>query len=292
MTIAISTRARGGVSTGEWVLRKVGRLVLYAVIIFGAIVFAFPFFWMVSTSLKPEAQVMLMPPVWVPQPLVWENYIRPFTNLPFPTFFKNTIIITALGMAGVLISSSLCAFGFARMRFPFRDTLFVLMLATLMLPYPVTMIPTYVFFAKAGLINTFAPLIAPEWLGSPFLIFLLRQYIMTIPLEMDDAARIDGCGWFGLYWRIIMPLSAPALGVAAIYSFNFHWNDFVRPVIYLTQLDMFTVPLGVALLRTRYTEDYGGMMAVSTLSMLPVLIVFFAAQRQFIQGIVISGVKG
>jgi ABC-type glycerol-3-phosphate transport system permease component len=250
---------------------------------------------MVSTSLKPESQVMLLPPVWIPQPIVWENYVRPFTNLPFlpfPTFFKNTIIVTFFGMAGVLISSSLCAFGFARMRFPFRDTLFVIMLATLMLPYPVTMIPTYVFFAKIGWINSFAPLIAPEWLGSPFIIFLLRQYIMTIPLEMDDAARIDGCGWFGLYWRIIMPLSTPALGVAAIFSFNFHWNDFVRPVIYLTQLDMFTVPLGIALLRNRYTEDFGGMMAISTLSMLPVLIVFFATQQKFIQGVVISGVKG
>jgi len=195
-------------------------------------------------------------------------------------------------MTGVLISSSIAAFAFARMRFPLRDPFFVAMLATLMLPYPVTMIPTYVLFAKLGLINTFAPLIAPEWLGSPFIIFLLRQYMMTIPLEMDDAARIDGCGWFGIYRRIVLPMAAPALGVAAIYSFTFHWNDFIRPVIYLNQMDLFTVPLGMALLNSRYTTDFGGTMAIATLSLIPVLIVFFTAQRHFIQGIVVSGVKG
>jgi multiple sugar transport system permease protein len=166
------------------------------------------------------------------------------------------------------------------------------MLATLMLPFPVTMIPVYYIFAKAGLINTFLPLIIPEWLGSPFLIFLLRQYMMSIPLEMDDAARIDGCGWLGLFFRILLPLSAPALGVAAIYSFTFHWNNFIGPVIYLNRVELYTVPLGLALLNSRYSTDFGGMMAVATISLIPVLIVFFTAQRYFIQGIVISGVKG
>jgi len=290
MTIAIPSRRQAAAGTIS--LRIVGRAILYLVCIFGALVFSFPFIWMILSSVKPQAQIMAIPPILIPTSLEWANYVRPFQNLPFPQFFRNTVIVTALGMTGVLISSSIAAFAFARMRFPLRDPFFVAMLATLMLPYPVTMIPTYVLFAKLGLINTFAPLIAPEWLGSPFIIFLLRQYMMTIPLEMDDAARIDGCGWFGIYRRIVLPMAAPALGVAAIYSFTFHWNDFIRPVIYLNQMDLFTVPLGMALLNSRYTTDFGGTMAIATLSLIPVLIVFFTAQRHFIQGIVVSGVKG
>jgi ABC-type glycerol-3-phosphate transport system permease component len=291
-TASAATVATRQAVSGRDLLRGLGRAALYAAVIFGAIIFAFPFVWMVSTSVKPGYQVMLMPPVWIPETFEWKNYIRPFQELPFALFFRNTVIVTISGMTGVLISSSIAAFSFARMRFPYRDTFFVVMLATLMLPYPVTMIPTYVLFAKLGLINTFAPLVGPEWLGSPFIIFLLRQYMMTIPLEMDDAARIDGCSWFGLYWRIILPLAGPALGVAAIYSFTFHWNDFIRPVIYLNQMDLFTVPLGMALLNSRYSTDFGGTMAIATMSLIPVLVVFFSAQRYFIQGIVVSGVKG
>ncbi|HEX5414322.1 MAG TPA: carbohydrate ABC transporter permease, partial [Chloroflexota bacterium] len=195
-------------------------------------------------------------------------------------------------MSGVVASSSIVSFSFARMRWPGRDALFVAMLATIMLPYPVIMIPSYVLFTKLGWVNSFLPLVVPEWLGSPFIIFLMRQFMLTIPLEMDDAARIDGCSWFELFWRIILPLSAPALGVAAIYSFTFHWNDFLQPLLYLNRTELFTVQLGLAMLQNRYTTDFGAMMAVSTLSLIPVLIVFFTAQRHFIQGLVISGVKG
>lgn len=272
--------------------RQAWRLALYLLVALGALIFAFPFFWMISTSIKPGYQTMLMPPVWIPDKLEWANFTRPFENLPFPLFFRNTAIVTLLSVIGVVASSSIVAYSFARMRFPLRDQFFVVMLTTIMLPYPVVMIPTYVLFAKAGLINTFAPLLLPEFLGSPFIIFLMRQYMMTIPLEMDDAARIDGCGWFELYWRIILPLSGPALGVAAIYAFTFQWNNFLQPVIYLNRVELFTVPLGLALLNSRYATDFGGMMAVATLSLIPVLIVFFVAQRRFIQGIVVSGVKG
>ncbi len=280
----VSSRAR--------LAHGVGRTTLYAVILAGVVIFTFPFFWMISASVKPGYQILLVPPVWIPEHFEWANYVRPFQNLPFVQFFENTFIITILGMTGVVASSSIVAFSFARMRFPGRDAFFVVMLATIMLPYPVIMIPSYVLFVKLGFINTFLPLIVPEWLGSPFIIFLLRQYMMTVPLEMDDAARIDGCGWFGLFWRIMLPLSGPALGVAAIYSFTYHWNDFLAPLLYLNRTELFTVQLGLALLETRYTTDFGGMMAVSTISLVPVLIVFFTAQRHFIQGLVISGVKG
>ena len=290
MTVALKTRDRSSNRVAP--LRHLPRILLYLAIVAGAVVFTFPFFWMITTSIKPADQVLAIPPVWIPNHFEWSNYVRPFQNLPFPLFFRNTAIVTFLGMTGVLLSSSIVAFSFARMRFPGRDPFFIAMLATLMLPYPVTMIPTYVLFARLGLINTFAPLVLPEWLGSPFIIFLLRQYMMTIPLEMDDAARIDGCSWFGIYRRIIVPLAAPAIGVAAIYSFTYHWNDFIHPVIYLNQVELFTVPLGMALLNNRYSTDFGGTMAIATISLAPVLIVFFAAQRHFIQGIVVSGVKG
>jgi multiple sugar transport system permease protein len=269
-----------------------GRTVLYVVVAAGAIVFCFPFVWMITTSVKPPDQMLMMPPVLIPRELVWTNYTTPFQNLPFDMFFRNSVIITCLGVIGAVGSSSLVAFGFARVRWPGRDIFFICMLATLMLPAPVTLIPIYFIFAKTGLINTFIPLIIGDWLGSPFLIFLLRQYMMTIPLEYDDAARIDGAGWFGIFWKIIIPMSYPALGVAAIYSFTFHWNDFINPIIYLTRVELFTVPLGLALMNSRYATDFGGMMAMATLSLIPVLVLFFAAQRYFIQGIVISGVKG
>jgi multiple sugar transport system permease protein len=274
------------------VIYAVGRTILYLVIVAGAIVFSFPFFWMITTSVKPPDQMLMMPPVLIPREIVWTNYITPFVNLPFDMFFRNSVVITCLGVVGAISASSLVAFGFARVRWPGRDIFFICMLATMMLPSPVTMIPRYYIFAKTGLINTFIPLILPDYLGSPFLIFLLRQYMLSIPLDYDDAARIDGAGWFGIFWRIIVPMSYPAIGVAAIYSFTFHWNDFINPIIYLSRMELYTVPLGLALMNSRYATDFGGMMAMATISLIPVLAIFFAAQRYFIQGIVISGVKG
>ncbi len=286
----------------ERVIRGIWRIVLYVGIVAGTIMFTFPFLWMIKSSVTPAAEVLLNPPRLLPSQVVWENYYLPFERQPFATFYVNTTFITITGMIGVILSSSVVAFALARMRWPGRDKFFFLMISTLMLPAHVTLIPTYVGFAKGpellgltgqgGWLNTFIPLLAPEWTGSPFIIFLMRQYMMTIPLEMDDAARIDGCGWFQLFWRIIMPLSAPVMGVAAIYSFQYHWNAFERPLIYLNRIDLFTVPLGMAMLNGRYGTDFGGLMAMSTISLIPVMIVFFLAQRYFIQGVVVSGVKG
>jgi ABC-type glycerol-3-phosphate transport system permease component len=290
MSAVAARRARP--LTPERVWRGFWRAMIYVVTAALAVVFTFPFFWMVSSSVKPPDQMMAMPPVWIPSTISFNSYITPFTNLPFFLFYRNTIFVTLTGMLGVLLSSSLVAFAFARMRWPGRDRLFVLMLATLMVPNHVTLIPTYVFYSKLDWINTFLPLLVPEWTGSPFIIFLMRQYMMTIPLEMDDAARIDGAGWFRLYSRIIIPLSWPVIGVAAIYSFTYHWNAFERPLIYLNRLELFTVPLGLAILKGRYSTDFGAMMAMATVSVIPVLIVFFLAQRYFIQGVVVSGVKG
>jgi ABC-type glycerol-3-phosphate transport system permease component len=290
-TAAVATTRARSISR-DLLVRRFWRVVLYLTVIVGTLLFTFPFLWMVKSSVTPAPEVLLNPPKLLPSELVWTNYLRPWTNLPFPEFYRNTAFVTVAGMIGVILSSSVVAFAFARMRWPGRDKLFFLMISTLLLPAPVTFIPTYVIFAKIGWINTFLPLLAPEWTGSPFIIFLMRQYMMTIPLEMDDAARIDGCGWLQLFYRIILPLSAPVLGVAAIYSFQYHWNAFERPLIYLNRIELFTVPLGMAMLNQRYGPDFGGLMAMATVSLIPVVVVFFLAQRYFIQGVVVSGVKG
>ncbi|TAK22434.1 MAG: carbohydrate ABC transporter permease [Chloroflexota bacterium] len=291
MSVAATTVRRRALSR-EVVMRRLGRVLLYTTVVIGTLLFTFPFLWMIKSSVTPISEMLLNPPLLLPSELIWTNYTRPFANLPFEMFYRNTVFVTLTGMMGVIVSSSVVAFAFARMRWPGRDKVFIIMISTLMLPAHVTFIPTYVIFAKIGWINTFLPLLAPEWTGSPFVIFLMRQFMMTIPLEMDDAARIDGCGWFELFWRIILPLSTPVLGVAAIYSFQYHWNAFERPLIYLNRIELFTVPLGMAMLNSRYGTDFGGLMAMSTISLIPVMFIFFVAQRYFIQGVVVSGVKG
>jgi multiple sugar transport system permease protein len=272
--------------------RYAGRTLLYVVIAFLAFLYAMPFVWMLSTSVKPAYQVYLMPPVWIPETWNWSNFVNPWFNMPFSRFYYNTITVTITAIIGTLLSSSIAAFAFARMRFRGREFLFVLVLSTIILPQQVTLIPQYLIFTKLGWINTLLPLIIPYWFGSPFNIFLIRQYMMTIPLEIDDAARIDGAGWFQLYWRIVMPMAAPALGVVSIFSFNFHWNEYLHPLLYLNETKNFTVALGLPLLNSRYITDIQAVMAQTIIAVIPVMLVFFFAQRFYIQGIVVTGVKG
>jgi len=268
------------------------RILLYLLVIGGALIYAMPFIWMLSTSVKPQAEIFLIPPRWLPSVWQWQNYTLPWENLPMLTFYKNTIIVTGLNIIGTLASSSIVAFAFARMRFRGRSVLFIIILATMMLPRQVTLIPLYLIWSKLGMLNTFGPLVIPSFFGHAFSIFLLRQYMMAIPLEMDEAARIDGASWFQLYWRIILPLSTPALGVVAIYAFTTHWNDFLEPLIYLNRPNMFTLPLGLGLLNGRYGGEMQQIMAQTALSIIPVLLVFFLTQRSYMQGVVVSGVKG
>ena len=269
-----------------------GRTLLYAVLCFGAFLFLLPFLWMLSTSVKPRNLVNVVPIVWIPPRFVWENYVTPWQFMPFGLWYRNTIIITMGNVVGILLATSLVAFGFARIRFWGRDVQFLILLSTLMLPAQVTLIPTYWLWSKLGAINTFWPLMIPQWLTTGYDVFLLRQFFMTIPTEMDDAARIDGCGWFGIYWRILLPMSRPALGVLAIMNFAWNWNNFFEPLIYLNATERFTVALGLTLFQGRLNREIPGLMAMTTISIIPVLITFFVAQRHFIQGIVISGLKG
>jgi ABC-type glycerol-3-phosphate transport system permease component len=272
--------------------RIIWRTILYLVIASGALVFAMPFIWMVSTSVKPGPEVFLIPPKWIPSTFEWENFIEPWQNLPFLTFFRNTIIVTFANIVAQVISSSMAGYAFARLRFRGRGVLFLLVLSTLMLPQQVTLVPMYIWFTKLGLVNSLWPLVIPSFFGGAFNIFLLRQFMMTIPLEMDDAARLDGCNWLDLYWRIIIPLSGPALGVVAIFGFQYYWTEFFHALIYLSKADTFTVPLGLLLLNTRYTLQVQQTMAMTLISVIPVLAVFFIAQARFIQGITVTGVKG
>lgn len=269
------------------------RALVYAVLLAGAGVVSLPFLWMLSTSLKDEGAVFVFPPTWLPQPLVWSNYAEALTVLPFALFCRNTLITTLVPIVGALLSCSLAAYAFSRLRWPGRDLCFLLVLATMMLPHQVTMIPRFILFRELGWIDTFLPLIVPPWFAvGAFNVFLLRQFFLTIPLELDDAAKLDGAGYLGIYLRILLPLLKPALAAVAIFTFQFHWNDFLEPLIYLHSQDRFTLALGLRAFQGEYGTEWNLLMAASLVVMLPPLLLFFVAQRYFIQGVVFTGIKG
>lgn len=265
----------------------------FLVVLIGAVAFMTPTVWMVTTSLKVDAQVWLIPPKWIPDPIVWSNYSEAWNLLPFARFFGNTILICALCVVGLMLSSGLVAYGFARLRFPGRSVLFLIMLSTLMLPTHVTLIPQYVFYTKLKWVNTVLPLVVPSYGGGPFNIFLLRQFMMTIPHDLDDAAKMDGAGFISVYWRIILPLCRPVLGVVAINSITHHWNDFIGPLIYLQKEKLFTLSLGLRMVQGNYFGEFPVqyIMAMTFVSVIPVVILFFIAQRYFLHGIVLSSYK-
>ncbi|MFM7171805.1 MAG: carbohydrate ABC transporter permease [Caldilinea sp.] len=271
---------------------RLRRWLLLALLWGVALLFLVPLLWMLSSSLKPTWQIFETPPRWLPDPPRWENYSEALTTLPFGRYLRNTTVITLLTIVGHLLSCTLVAYAFARLRAPGRDTLFVVMLATLMLPYPVTMTPLYVIFHRLGWINTFLPLIVPAFLGSPFYIFLLRQFFLTIPRDFEDAARIDGANTVQILAWVLVPMVAPALATVTLFTFQASWNDFLAPLIYLQRPDLYTVTLGLQFFRSTYTTNWAYLMAASLTTMLPVIAVFFAAQRYFLAGISLAGIKG
>jgi multiple sugar transport system permease protein/sn-glycerol 3-phosphate transport system permease protein len=285
---------RAGILARKSTQQAIIKYAALVVIVIGAAVISVPLLWMISTSFKTDQQVYLTPPVWIPNPITLQNFITGLTIQPFGLFFKNTLIITLGSTLGTVLSCTFVAFGFARLRGIGRDFWFIVLLATMMLPGLVTMIPVYLIFKGLGWLNTFKPLIVPSFFGGPWSIFLLRQFFLTHPLELDDAARIDGCGYFGIYWRLMLPLSRPAVAAIAIFSFIGNWNDFMGPLIYLSDQHKFTVPLALSFFQSTptYTGHLNWLMAVSLVALLPCLLIFFFAQRVFIQGIVFTGVKG
>jgi multiple sugar transport system permease protein len=267
------------------------KTITHLVLIFGVVFMFIPLVWTLSTSLKSPGEVYIFPPTWIPNEILWSNYYRAVTAIPFFLYLWNTVFITALSIVGKVASITLVAFAFARLRWWGRDFMFIVMLATMMLPPHITLIPQFIMFKWWGWIDTFLPLIVPAFFGGPYLTFLVRQYLLAIPRELDDAARIDGCSDFGLYWRIIMPLAKPAVLIVVIFVFNNTWNEFLLPLIYLHNPDLFTLALGLRMFQGEASTSWNLLMAASLLSMLPVVILFFTTQRYFIQGIVFTGVK-
>jgi len=252
-----------------------------------------PLLWMVSTSLKPDGLEFEYPPRLIPTTITFDNYERGLTILPFARYFVNSMVVTVLATAGNVLSASFVAFGFARLRFPERDLLFILLLATVMIPFQVTLIPTFILFKNLGWVNTFLPLTVPHFLGGGvFYIFLMRQYFMTIPYDLDEAARIDGANSFQIWWRILMPLSKPALGTVAVFSVLASWNDFLGPLIYMNKPDMRTMALGLQFFVGQYGTRWNQLMAVSVVTTIPMVILFFFAQRFFMRGIALTGITG
>jgi multiple sugar transport system permease protein len=258
-----------------------------------ALLWLVPFIWLIITSLKPLEQVFTRPPKWIPEPIMWRNYIDALTNpgFPFLKLLGNSMFYSVLSTIGVVISCSIVAYGFARMRFVGKDFWFVVLLATMMLPGVVTMIPTYVLFRLVGWVGGYAPLIVPSFTGSAFFIFMLRQFFLGLPWELTESARVDGAGELVIFWRIMIPLVRPALMVTVVFTFLGCWNDFMGPLIYLSDNGKFPLSLGLYAFQTKYQREWNLMMAASLVVTIPMMIMFFAAQKQFIEGITITGMK-
>jgi ABC-type glycerol-3-phosphate transport system permease component len=268
--------------------------VTHVVLVVGAVIVMIPLAWMLSTSLKAPHQVTKFPPIWIPNPVVFANYVRAVTIFPVPFWFfiRNSLFLSLSNVVGSVISNSIVAFAFARLRFRGSRILFFVVLSTMMLPQQVTMIPLFILFSKLGWVNTYKPLIIPQFFCNAYFIFLMRQFYATIPRELDDAAKMDGCSILGLFFRIMLPLAKPAIGIMAIFEFSGSWNWFLWPLIYLSKME--TYPLAIALqqLRAAHGVLWSELMVVSFIAMLPPLVLFFIAQKSYIQGIVITGVKG
>jgi ABC-type glycerol-3-phosphate transport system permease component len=272
--------------------RIIKTVLVYAVLIALSVPFLLPFLWMIATSLKQSQDVFTYPPTFFPNSFEWRNYIAGWTVLPFNTFLKNSLIVTLANVVGNLISCSLVAYGFARLRGRGRDFLFLLLLATLMIPREVTIVPRFLLFQRVGLVNTLWPLILPAWFGYPFFIFLLRQFFMSIPQDLDEAARIDGASSLRILTSVILPLSKPALATVAVFAFIGNWTNVLDPLIYIRSQELYTLALGLNLFRGVNIIQFNLLMAVTIVTLLPVLIVFFLSQRLFVQGVTLTGMGG
>lgn len=268
--------------------RKVAR---YGLLFLVAVLFIAPAFWMLSSALKPNYEIFALPPVWWPSAPRWENFVEALTVLPFGRFAINTLTIAIFTILGHLFSCTLVAYAFARLEAPGKGFFFVLLLSTLMLPYPVTMVPLYIIYSRLGWVNSFLPLIVPAFFGNAFYIFLLRQAFKQIPPDLEEAARMDGASTVQVLWHIVLPISMPALATVAIFTFQAVWNDFLAPLIFLHDQSKYTLTLGLSFFRSSYDINWAYLMASSLVISIPVIVVFFLAQKAFIQGVGYTGTK-
>jgi multiple sugar transport system permease protein len=281
-------RRRRGFSS----LAVIRRALVYLTLIAGSAVLLFPLYWMVSSSLKPLDEINAFPIIWVPSRWVWENYSTLFQTVPFLRFFANSCFVAGTSTIGTTFSSALVGFSFARLRFPGRNLLFLIAVSTLIVPNWLTLIPQFVMFKDLGWLDTYAPLVVPQLFAQPFALFLLRQFFLTLPREIEEAAKIDGSGYFRIFWSIGLPAVRPALITVAAFTFLYNWNDYFYPLIYLSSGDNFTLPLGLTTLQSQYITHTELLMAGLVLAVLPCIVLFLICQRWFIQGIVVTGVKG
>lgn len=285
-----SSRAR--YRTQRTLARILRALVAYLLLLVVGTVFMLPLLWMMTTAIKPLPDIFKIPPVWLPNPPRWNQLWEPWINRDFTVYFLNTVKIAGLSVLGAILSSSLVAYSFARLRWPGRDLFFILTLSAMMLPFQVRIIPLFLIFKQLGWINTHLPLYVPYFFGNAFEIFLLRQYFRSLPQDLDDSAKIDGASYFRIYWNILLPLTKPALAAVGIFTFMDQWNAFLTPLIYLSERKKYVLSIGLAIMRDEFTVNWGDMMALAFLVTLVPLLIFFLAQKYFIRGIAMTGLKG
>lgn len=271
---------------------RIRGIIIHILLIPAAFVFLLPFLWMLSTALKPDSQLYAYPPIWIPNPPQWTNFPKTVTFVPFFLYLRNTLIISVSSMVGVAISSALAAYSLARIRWPGRQILFLATIATLMLPSQVTLIPVFLVFKNLGWVGDFRPLILPQFFGFAYYIFLLRQFFSSIPMELSEAAYIDGANEWKIFWSVILPLAKPALATVAVFQFIRSWTDYINPLIYLNDQNLYTLQLGLQQYSSQYGREWGLLMAAAVLISLPPIIIFFLTQRTFVQGVTLTGIKG
>lgn len=284
--------SRRSAHLGVRVQRVLLRLLLYLVLAIGAIVVLLPIYWLIRSSLLTLSDVFKFPPILVPRTPVWDNFAIAMRTAPFLLYARNTLIIIIPAVLGTLVTASMSAFGFARFNFPLRGMWFSLVLSAIILPPAVVLIPQFLMWSALHLVNTFYPLIVPLWFGGgAFNVFLLRQFMLTIPRDMDDAARIDGAGYFRIYWQIMIPLIQPALMAVGLFQFFFLWNDFFFPLIYLNDPSTYTIAIGLGNFIGSYTTQWNIMLAAAAIVIVPPVLLFFIGQRSFVEGVALTGIK-
>jgi ABC-type glycerol-3-phosphate transport system permease component len=292
-TVAARASTRAGSNATARIIRRV---VLYLLAAGLVALFMGPFLWTIASSLKTPQETALFPPILFPAQPRWRNYVDVFEAVPMALFAINSVQVTLLAVIGQVLSATLVAYGFSRFRFPFRNALFVVLLSTLVMPREVLLIPNFLVFRYLGMLNTLTPLWLPAFFGGAFYVFLLRQFFLTLPQDLDEAAKIDGASSWTILWRILVPLCQPAIATVAIFSFLQHWNEFIEPLIYISSKEKFTLALGLRFFQTQPNDAQEPrdqlLMAASLIMTVPVVILFFACQRYFIRGIVMSGIKG
>ena len=273
-------------------IKQLGKLAAFMVLLLFGLIYFFPFFWMVATALKPDTQLFLFPPKLLPDPPQWHNFADAVNAIPFGRYTINSLTIAILATVGVLISCPLAGYGLGRLKWKGRELLMIITLAVLMIPNQVTMVPLFIIFTRLGMVGTFVPLFIPMFFGVPYYIFLMRQFFKQLPKSLEDAARIDGCNEFNIYLRVMLPLCQPCLLTIGMFQFVASWNDFLGPLIYLNDEFRYTLQIGLQQYKQSHNVAWTQLMAAATLVALPIIVLYFAVQRAFVEGITFGGVKG